>query len=229
MTWFGVFNQLSVEGSFGSLCLFVLVDEHRLAALLNGHHDHEDDDCPEEDDARAGGAEAEPLSGAGISVRGDLAGLGNRSPIEAPSGRVSTYAAQKAKMALRLNFLYARAMTAMSPANKATDLPYPRLYFSATRSPAAGAESEREQDGRPIEGFTLGGVNRVDRKCLFARIPDAERDEHQGAEDDGAGRQRHVEVLDHVVGDQRADDAQQHDHGNPVSPPGCIREPGTAR
>ena len=135
--------------------------------------------------------------------------------MEAPSGRVSMYAAQNARMALSLNFRVGDCDRGDQTGEQGDRLAVAEVVLLGDQIAGCGAEGEREQDGGPVERLTLGGVNRVDRQRLLARVPNAEGRQHQDGEDDRAGCERDVEVLDHVVGDQRANDAEQH-HGHPV-------------
>ena len=81
--------------------------------------------------------------------------------------------------------------------------------------PGGGAEREGEEDGQPVEGLPAGGEDRVDRERSLDRVPACEDRDQDRAEEDRRRFQGDAVVVDQVVADQGADDADQ-DHGEPV-------------
>ena len=75
-----------------------------------------------------------------------------------------------------------------------------------------GAEGEREEDRQPVEGLAARRHDRVDRQRAFHGVPDGEHAREDRGEDRRARREGHVVRVGHVVGDQRAEDADDHDH-----------------
>ena len=87
-----------------------------------------------------------------------------------------------------------------------------------------GAEREGEEDREPVEGFAAGRVDRVDREGSLARVPGCEDERERDAEDDRGRHERDAEVVGQVVGDLRADDADQDDP-EPVDPGHVLPRP----
>ena len=75
-----------------------------------------------------------------------------------------------------------------------------------------GAEREREEDRQPVEGLAARRHDRVDRQRPLHGVPDGEHDREDHGEDRGARHERHALGVGHVVGDQRAEDADDDDH-----------------
>ena len=74
-----------------------------------------------------------------------------------------------------------------------------------------GAECEGEQDGEPVEGLAPDREDGVDREGPLHRVPDREDPGEHDREDRRRDLQGHAEAVRQVVGDQRPDDADQHD------------------
>ncbi len=77
------------------------------------------------------------------------------------------------------------------------------------------AEGEGEEDGRPVEGLTAGGADRVDRQRVLDAIPTGERRRQRHHERRRGDLEADAEVVDQLVGEQGADHADGH-HRHPV-------------
>jgi len=74
-----------------------------------------------------------------------------------------------------------------------------------------GPEREGPQDGQPVEGLPGCRGDAFHRQRALEAVPDHERDQQGGEEDQRRRHQRDAEVVGQVVRDQGADDADQHD------------------
>jgi hypothetical protein len=78
-----------------------------------------------------------------------------------------------------------------------------------------GAQGEGEQHREPIERFPPHGGDAVNRQRVLDQIPDHEHRDERHSEEGGRRLQWNSEVVGEVVGDQRADDADE-DYRQPV-------------
>jgi hypothetical protein len=77
-------------------------------------------------------------------------------------------------------------------------------------------ERERDEDGEPVEGLASAGADRVDRQRALGLVPGDEHGREEHAEDDGADLERDTEVVGELVGDERAEHADER-HRGPVA------------
>lgn len=86
---------------------------------------------------------------------------------------------------------------------------------SAIRSPAA--VPKRQEYSQPVEGLALRREDGVDRQRSLAGIPERECRGERDAERNGRRFKPDAEIIDEIVGDQRTDDADEHDR-QPIGP-----------
>ncbi|MBA7660911.1 hypothetical protein ES703_68917 [subsurface metagenome] len=79
------------------------------------------------------------------------------------------------------------------------------------------AEGEGQQDSQPVKQFAPGGVDGMNGKRPFDQIPYGEGRREGDGEADAGGLLADAEVIDKVVGEQGADNADQN-HDHPVDP-----------
>src|SRR6185503_6410348 len=82
---------------------------------------------------------------------------------------------------------------------------------------ARGAEREGEEDGGPVERLAPRRVDGVDGERPFARVPGGEGEKEREPEGDRRRLEADSEIVDEVVGDERADDADEDDR-EPIGP-----------